>query len=405
MSTLRVSTAGSYESTIARLQQRQRELSDAQVHMTSGKRVMRASDDPINAARAERALAGTARAQAGLRAVDASRSAMTQTEAALGDAGELLQQVREALVASGNAGYDDSQRKVLGDQIRSLRDQLLTVANRGDGAGGYLFGGQGSATPPFLDAPDGVQYVGTRGQINADRTDGLPMTMDGDAAWMTAPTGNGVFETRAVGGSGNAWIDAGRVTDPTALTGASYSIEFSVSGARGGGGARTPGFPPPRPPTPQTGVAYVSGQAISVDGIAFAISGAPADGDIFEAVPSAPSLSVFDALDAAARELATPMRSKGAIAQTTASSLRDVDSLLARLSSSRSAAGEALGRIDNVGATHDAASTNGQIERSKAEDLDLTAAISDFQNRQLGYQAALQTYASVQRLSLFDYLK
>lgn len=400
MSTLRVSTAGSYESTIARLQQRQRELSDAQVHMTSGKRVMRASDDPINAARAERALAGTARAQAGLRAVDASRSAMTQTEAALGDAGELLQQVREALVASGNAGYDDSQRKVLGDQIRSLRDQLLTVANRGDGAGGYLFGGQGSATPPFLDAPDGVQYVGTRGQINADRTDGLPMTMDGDLAWMTAPTGNGVFETRAVGGSGNAWIDAGRVTDPTALTGASYSIEFSVSG-----GATTYSVLKDGAPTPQTGVAYVSGQAISVDGIALAISGAPADGDIFEAVPSAPSLSVFDALDAAARELATPMRSKGAIAQTTASSLRDVDSLLARLSSSRSAAGEALGRIDNVGATHDAASTNGQIERSKAEDLDLTAAISDFQNRQLGYQAALQTYASVQRLSLFDYLK
>ena len=50
-------------------------------------------------------------------------------------------------------------------------------------------------------------------------------------------------------------------------------------------------------------------------------------------------------------------------------------------------------------------STNGQIERSRAEDLDLTAAISDFQNKQIGYQAALQTYASVQRLSLFDFIK
>lgn len=400
MSTLRVSTAASYEEAMARLQQRQRELAEAQVHMTSGKRVMRASDDPINAARAERALAATSRAQAGLRSVDASRSAMTQTEAALGDAGELLQQVREALVASGNAGYDDSQRKVLADQIRSLRGQLLAVANRGDGAGGYLFGGQGSATPPFLDAPGGVQYVGTRGQINADRTDGLPMTMDGAAAWMTAPTGNGVFETRAAGGSGSAWIDAGRVTDPAALTGASYSIEFSVAG-----GATTYSVFKDGAPTPQTGVAYVSGQAISIDGISFTINGAPADGDRFEAIPSTPTLAVFDALDAAANELATPMRSAGAIAQTTASSLRDVDSLLARLSSSRSAAGEALGRIDNVGATHDAASTNGRIERSKAEDLDLTAAISDFQNKQIGYQAALQTYASVQRLSLFDYLK
>lgn len=395
-----MSTAATYDATIVRLSQRQRELSDAQLHMTSGKRVMRASDDPINAARAERALAGTARAEAGLRSVDASRSAMTQTEGALGDAAELLQQVREALVASGNAGYDDSQRKVLAEQIRGLREQLLAVANRSDGAGGYLFGGQGSATPPFLDAPGGVQYVGTRGQVNADRAEGLPMTMDGAAAWLSAPTGNGVFETRRVAGSGSAWIDAGRVTDPAALTGASYSVEFSVSG-----GATTYSVLKDGAPTPLTGVAYVSGQAIAIDGLAFAVSGTPADGDIFEAVPSTPTLSVFDALDAAASDLATPMRSPGAIAQTTATRLRDVDALLARLSSSRSAAGEALNRIDQVGAKHDAASANGKIERSQAEDLDLTAAISDFQTKQLGYQVALQSYASVQRMSLFDYIK
>lgn len=395
-----MSTAATYDATIVRLSQRQRELSDAQLHMTSGKRVMRASDDPINAARAERALAGTARAEAGLRSVDASRNAMTQTEGALGDAGELLQQAREALVASGNAGYDDSQRKVLGEQIRSLRAQLLAVANRGDGAGGYLFGGQGSATPPFLDAPGGVQYVGTRGQVDADRAEGLPMTMDGAATWLSAPTGNGVFETRRVAGSGSAWIDAGRVTDPAALTGASYSVEFSVSG-----GATTYSVLKDGAPTPLTDVAYVSGQAIAIDGLAFAVSGTPADGDTFEAVPSTPTLSVFDVLDAAASELETPLRSPGAIAQTTATRLRDVDALLGRLSSSRSAAGEALNRIDQVGAKHDAASANGKIERSQAEDLDLTAAISDFQTKQLGYQAALQSYASVQRMSLFDYLK
>ena len=34
----------------------------------------------------------------------------------------------------------------------------------------------------------------------------------------------------------------------------------------------------------------------------------------------------------------------------------------------------------------------------------MTAAISNFQNRQTGYQAALQSYASVQKLSLFQYI-
>jgi len=45
-----------------------------------------------------------------------------------------------------------------------------------------------------------------------------------------------------------------------------------------------------------------------------------------------------------------------------------------------------------------------QAERSQAEDLDMVEAISLFQNRQSGYQAALQAYASVQKLSLFQYL-
>ena len=74
---MRISTAQSYDTTIERLSQRQSELSDAQLRLSAGKRVMRASDDPVNAARAERALAGVSRATASQRSVDASRSAMT----------------------------------------------------------------------------------------------------------------------------------------------------------------------------------------------------------------------------------------------------------------------------------------------------------------------------------------
>ena len=35
----------------------------------------------------------------------------------------------------------------------------------------------------------------------------------------------------------------------------------------------------------------------------------------------------------------------------------------------------------------------------------MTAAISDFQNKQTGYDAALKTYSLVQQMSLFQYLK
>ena len=49
---MRISTAGSYATGVSTLQKRQEDLTEAQERLTSGKRVMRASDDPTAAARA-----------------------------------------------------------------------------------------------------------------------------------------------------------------------------------------------------------------------------------------------------------------------------------------------------------------------------------------------------------------
>ena len=46
-----------------------------------------------------------------------------------------------------------------------------------------------------------------------------------------------------------------------------------------------------------------------------------------------------------------------------------------------------------------------ETEKSQLEDLDLIKGISDFQNQQVGLQAALKSYAQVQRLSLFEFVR
>ena len=227
---MRISTANSHTTSIETLMDRQVKLSDTQEQMTSGKRVNRASDDPAAAARAERAHAAERRADASQRAVDASSNAMTLTESALGDAGDLMQQVREALVSAGNATFGDTERAGLANQIADLRQQLLSVANRTDGSGNHLFGGQSASVAPFSDVPGGVQFQGAPGATRSASADALPLTLDGSAAWMNARTGNGVFETSAATSTGSAWIDAGKVTDPSVITGSTYAIQFSVSG-------------------------------------------------------------------------------------------------------------------------------------------------------------------------------
>jgi len=395
---MRIATSHAYDQTIARLSERQRDLVETQSRISSNKQVLRASDDPVNAARAERAMATIARSEAGLRSVDASRNAMTQAESALGDAAELLQRARELFVASGDAAYGDSERQALAGQIRDLRAQLLAVANRGDGAGGYLFAGQGSSAPPFVDAAGGVAYTGTSGSAMAGP--GLPMTLDGAATWLTAPTGNGVFETRVGVATGSAWIDGGRVADPAALTGSDYTIAFNVVA-----GVTTYSVLENGLPTALVDVPYVDGQAIEFDGMSVTVKGTPAAGDRFEIVPSTATLSVFELLDRAALELATPMRSGGQIHQSTATHLRDIDAVMTRMGMVRAGTGEALTAIDAAQGRLDESAFLGEVERSAAEDLDLVSALSSLQTQQTAYETALQAYASVQRLSLFDYIR
>lgn len=402
---MRLSTANLFDSSISNLQRRQQALQTQQQQLTSGKRIAVASDDPTGAARAERALASIGRVEANQRALEASRNSMTLAESALGDANELMQQARETMVAAGNASYSDAERAGLANKLQGIRDQLLSIANRSDGAGGYLFSGQGSANPPFLDQASGVTYVGVAGNIQTGNLDNFQLSIDGRGAWEQARSGNGSFVTDAnvnaiTGQPAAAWVDSGRVIDPTLVTGQNYRIDiagtvpnqtYSVTNTDTGAGV--------------AGGAYKSGQAISFDGISLAVTGTPADGDNFSVAPSTNSLKLFDVLDRTIGELKTPLRTNAQIAQSNSGRLRDMDAAMGTLQNMRSQVGERLNNLDGTESRLAALKQYSKEEQSAAEDIDMVQGISDFQNQQSGYDTALKTYAMVQRMTLFQYIQ
>lgn len=308
---MRISTAFAFENTVATLQRRQSALVEGQEQMTSGKRVRKPSDDPAAAAQAERALAQVTRSQSMQRALDTSRQAMELTESALGAAGEVLQQVREQVVAAGNGTYSDAERRSIAVVLRGMRDELFSIANRSDGAGRYHFGGQGSDEPPFQDAPGGVSYNAANGQARAAPGEAAPLTIDGQLAWLQA-------------------------ADP--------------------------------------------------------------------ANPGA-TLSLFDVLDRVVTELGTPGMTKAQVGAAVSAGLRDIDAGAENLGAWRSRSGESLNRIAGMSERLSQTTLDAQRARSDAEDLDMLQAISDFQNRQTGYDAALKTYSIVQKMSLFDHIR
>ena len=398
---MRVSTTNRYETAVDSLQRRQQDMVEVQTQMTSGKRINRPSDDPTGAARAERAFISQQRIQSDQRSVNVSRNAMTLTEAALGQAGETLQNLRETLVATGNGSYTPAERATQAAQLMHYRSQLMALANQGDGNGGYLFGGQSASAAPFLDTIGGVVSATTGGQMQLSAREQMPITADGAAIWLSARSGNGVFVSAAdASNTGTGWIDAGNVSDPAAVTGDTYALVFAGNGA-----GTTYSVLKNGAATGQAGVPFVAGAAITADGMTVHVKGAPAAGDAFSLSPSTADLNPFAAIDRVVATLKNPLANAGQAAQAVNNGLRDVDAVMGRMQAARAEAGSALIQLDAIDGRNQDRNLWARSVQADAEDVDMVQAISEFKNQQTGYQAALQSYASVQRMSLFDYIK
>jgi len=398
---MRVSTYNRYENAVDSLQRRQQALSETQQQMTTGKRIAKPSDDPTALARAERAFTTGKRIDAEQRSVDASRAAMRLGESTLGQIGDTMQNIRETVVTVGNGSYTATERAAQVAQLKSMRAQLLALANQGDGAGGFVFGGQGATSAPFLDTPTGVISTNTGGQMQLSPTEQMPTSIDGNAVWLSVPSGNGVFVTApGSANTGHAWVNPGTVDNPSAVTGDSYSLQFSVSG-----GSTTYTVLRNGAPTALTDAPYTGGSAISIDGMSFNINGQPADGDSFSVEPSQRDLNPFQALDRLIGVISQTNASDSQVAQAVSTGLRDVDQVMRQMQGARAEAGATLTRLDTIDQRNQDRKLLTTTVQSDAEDLDMVQAISNFQNQQAGYSAALQVYSTVQRMSLFDYIK
>jgi flagellar hook-associated protein 3 FlgL len=400
---MRLSSANAYDNALQNIYARQSELAGQQEKLTSGKNVNRVSDDPTGAAQAERALTRLARITSDNRSLEVQRSTLTLAESTLGDATSVVQSLRQLTVSAGNGAYSASDRSSIAKEMTSLREQLFAMANSRDSNGTPIFGGLGSASAPFSDGASGVSFNGVAGQP-ASTDVGLPTAMDGQAVWMNVRSGNGSFNlATGTSNTGSLWTNTGQVLNPTALTGHNYSVTFTV--APGVGGATTYSVQDNTTANPAlpTNQPYVPGQAITFDGLSLVASGTPANGDAVSVSPST-TTNMFKVIDDAIAAISDTTTTSSQRAQATGLALTQIDTGMNQLQAARSQAGQWLNRADQIQATQEGRAVQLEADKSRAEDLDMVKGISDFTRIQTGYQAALQSYAQVQKLSLFNFI-
>ncbi|KEI03856.1 flagellar hook-associated protein 3 [Clostridium botulinum] len=115
---------------------------------TSGKKFRKPSDDPFAVARSMQLHTDINTNKQYSKNITDVSNWLDTTDTALGQAGDVLQRVRELLISAGNAAYGSDERKAIKDEINEKIGEMSQILNTNFG-GNYIFGGTRSTTKPM----------------------------------------------------------------------------------------------------------------------------------------------------------------------------------------------------------------------------------------------------------------
>lgn len=397
---MRVSTSGAFRDGVRAMQTLAVAVGETQQRISSGRRNLRPSDDPIAAARSVGFREAISRLEQYQRNGDAARARLEHEEAGLSNVTNVLQRARELVLRASNATESAETRKIFAIELRQQLESLMQTANQRDGNGRFLFAGNQDGSQPVSRSAGSFLYNGDQGerfiQIGATRR-----ISDGDsgaAVFFDIRNGNGTFRTTAdAANTGTGVLGAGNVVDPLLYDKGEYTVRFidpdnyeildsaAVVIAVG---------------------AYQSGESIAFQGISFTIDGAPAAGDEFLVEPSRYQ-SMFQTLQNIVNVLESTSNTAAdrvALRNGMNTAIQEIDQSLGNVSAVRTRTGIRLNAIDGQLDSNSAASILAQQAVSELEDLDYAEALSTLSLQATILAASQQSFALIQRLSLFRFL-
>ena len=374
-------------------------LSKTQMQLSSGKRIQTAADDPTGMAQVNQLNMELSASQQYVTNGNLATANLNLETQALTDATNLLQSARDLAVEANNASLSVTQRQDIATQLNQQLQQLVAIGNRTDSNGNYLFGGFASSSQPFAQSGNSVSYAGADqvSQVQISENQRISSGDTGSSVFMNLPAGNGTFTAAAgAANTGGASIGPGTVTNPSQWVPDTYTITFTdatdytVTNSSGA--------------TVTTGTYDATqGGSISFNGIQVAVSGNPAGGDTFTVAPAGQS-TAFATLSSLVATLSSPTLNAGQIATQINQSLEQIDGALSHLGNVQASAGGRLNAVTSSQSAAQSRQTDLKTQVSNIQDTDYAAATTQLSTEEITLQAAEQSYASLAKLSLFNYV-
>ncbi|WP_400243403.1 flagellar hook-associated protein FlgL [Niallia sp. JL1B1071] len=352
--------------------------------ITTGKKITKPSDDPVVAMKGMRYRTQVAEIEQYQRNLNEGYNWMENADTTLDSANQILQKIRELTVQASNDTYDPISRKNIVNEMTTLQEQLVTLAETKVGEK-YIFNGTNTASSPInlnqidmefsafqMGLSDGsinpseyvVNYQGNK--YTYDSTDNLFKDNNGSSIEIDTSTGEITYtyqeelaykdgETVAA----QKKLDSGSIviSNTSAVSTNSNRVLLEVSK-----GVSIP-------------VNVVSSEAFSLD--------------------------MFGGIEAIKKMISDPDATGKEITKT----LDSIDGYINSVVSTRSQLGAQMNRAEMVESRLMQQEVVANKTLSENEDIDFEEAVTKYLTQQMVHNAALQVGAQIIQKSLLDFLR
>ena len=400
---MRISSIEQFQQGIDSILNQQAKLNQTQLQLSTGKKVLKPSDDPAIATQLLNLSSLKANNLQYDRNIGTARNELELQEGVLASSGNVLQRVRELVIQANNATQSQQSHEAIADEISNLASELLQLANTKSPSGEYIFAGYNSRTPAFAKSGTGYVYQGDQGQrlLQVSEDTQLAVRDNGADLFQGMMTGDGRFLLETpVSNVGDGLVKMSSTIDSISddynmvfvQANAADPITYSVSGGASGVVA--------------TGT-YQSGEAINFSGISIEIEGSPNNGDSYQ-INRSVRQDVFQSVQAIANALlagSNTSAKSSKLVNDLGQSISTMDQALEHLQSRRTIVGNRLQALDTRANENADGLLRLERQTSELNDLDFAEAVSRLNLQTTALQAAQQSYIKIQGLSLFNYLR
>ena len=435
---MRISTAFPQQFNTTSMLNQQASVNESQMKISAGKKYLSPAENPSAAAYSlgfKQSIGEATQQQDNIAAASQRLGLEETTLASVTDTIQRLQEL--GLQGVSDSGNSVVARNAIADEFDQLNEQLLSLANTRNANGEYLFSGINSTTMPFskivpstsatpvvpdptanfIEAANGASGTTEKNYTIGAAGGDFKVTYNMDAV----PDKMSIYVNDKLMTSTNGAVSgAGTLTIPSAdlplgakvkvvVEGAdstswrfnvNYSGGITEDGVTSGTGATVVEAQAAVSPPPEAIPAAFSYAGSAVQrAVQVGVSRTITDGDTGSSVfiSTSTGKSLFDTV----KNFATELRGDKPSLDT----LQELDNALVQVSTVRSSIGARLNALDRQKATNTDFIINTQTALSQIEDLDYSSAITKLNAQQLSLQAAQQSYAKVQSMSLFNYLR